>query len=136
MEICRARLSRDPSLLHLRIVLAEALHDAEMHDRAIDELEPVLENDELSPTAYLIQGRCLLAMKNELEAMASLRAASMRRSVVAPVRIRIAALRMLCELAKKLGFTLTLQQYQQHLQLAEQELAKQKSTSTVNPSSP
>lgn len=123
MEICRARLNRDPSLTHLRIVLAEALHDAGMHESAIDELESVLENDELSPTAFFIQGQCLLAMGKETEAMASLRAAAMRRSVVAPVRLRIAALRLLCETAEKLGITLTLQQYQQHLQMAEQELA-------------
>jgi len=127
MEICRARLNRDPSLLHLRIVLAEALHDAGMHQRAIEELEPVLESDELSPSGYLIQGRCFLALGNELEAMASWRSASMRRSVVAPVRLRIAALRLLCATADKLGVTLTLQQYQQHLHLAEQELAKHRS---------
>ncbi len=123
MEICRARLNRDASLIHLRIILAEGLHDAGMHELAIDELEPVLASDELSPTAYLIQAQCLLSLGKDLEAMSALRAASMRRSVVAPVRLRIAALRLLCSTAEKLGVTLTLQQYQQHLQLAEQELA-------------
>ena len=125
VEICRSRLNRDPSLMHLRIVLAEALHDAGMHENAIEELEPVLEDDELSPTGYFIQGQCLLSIGKDLEAMSALRAASMRRSNVAPVRLRIAALRLLCETAEKLGVSLTLQQYQQHLQLAEQELAKQ-----------
>ncbi len=127
MDICRARLSRDPSLMHLRIVLAEALHDAHRDEEAIDELAPVLASDELSPTAYLTQGRCLLAMGKDLDAMASLRAAAMRRSVVAPIRLRIAALRLLCETAEKIGVTLTLQQYQQHLLLAEQEFQKQMS---------
>jgi tetratricopeptide (TPR) repeat protein len=120
-------LNRDSSLIHLRIVLAEALHDSGMHESAIDELEPVLESDDLSPTAYFIQGQCLLALGQEIEAMASLRSAAMRRSVVAPVRLRIAALRLLCDTAEKLGLTLTLQQYQQHLQMAEQELAKHRS---------
>ncbi len=123
MEVCRARLNRDPSLTHLRIVLAESLHDAGMHESAIDELDSVLENDELSPTAYLIQGRCQLALGKDLDAMSSLRAAAGRRSVVAPVRLRIAALRLLCDTAEKLGVTLSLRQYQQHLQMAEQELA-------------
>ncbi len=127
MEICRARLNRDPSLNHLRVVLAEALHDAGMHQEAVDELEPVLKSDDLSPTAYLIQGQCLLSMDKEVEAMASLRAAAMRRGVVAPVRLRIAALRLLCDTAKQLGLTLTLQQYQQHLQMAEHEFAKHRS---------
>jgi tetratricopeptide (TPR) repeat protein len=129
MEICRARLNRDSSLNHLRIVLAEGLHDAGMHEAAIEELESVLEIDELSPTAYLIQGQCLLSLGKDLDAMASLRAASMRRSVVAPVRLRIATLKLLCDTAEKLGVTLTLGQYQQHLQMAEQELAKQSSAS-------
>ena len=78
VEICRARLNRDPSLTHLRIVLAEALHDAGMHENAIEELEPVLEDDELSPTGYFIQGQCLLSIGKDLEAMSALRAASMR----------------------------------------------------------
>ena len=60
----------------------------------------------------------------DVEAMASLRAASLRRSVVAPVRVRVAALRLLCETADRLGVTLTLAQYRQHLEKAEQELAR------------
>ena len=128
-DVCRARLNRDPSLNHLRIVLAESLLDSGMYDAAIEELEPVLDIDELSPTAYLIQGRCQLAMGKDLDAMSSLRAAAGRRSVVAPVRLRIAALRLLCETAEKLGVSLSLRQYQQHLQMAEQELAKKLSVS-------
>ena len=124
MEICRARLNRDPSLMHLRIVLAEAMHDAGMHEGAIDELEPLFDNDDLSPTAYFIQGQCQLAMGNEIDAMSSLRAAALRRSVVAPIRLRIAALRLLCKTAEIMGLTLTLQQYQQQLQGVEAELAK------------
>jgi len=125
MEICRARLGRDPSLTHLRIVMAEALHDAGRHAEAIDELEPVFEHDELSPTAYLIQGQCLLSLDQPIDAIAALRAAALRRAVPAPIRLKIAALRLLCNTAKKLGITLTLQQYQQHLHAAEQDLAIQ-----------
>ena len=126
MEVCRARLGRDPSLHHLHIVLAEAMHDAGMHEGAIEELETVLEHDELSPAAYLIQGRCLLAMGQDTKAMASLRATALRRSVVAPLRSRIAALRLLCETAERLGLSLTLTNYRQNLEHAEQELANQK----------
>ena len=127
MEVCLARLGRDPSLIHLRLALGEAMYDAEMYDAAIDELNHVLENDELSPAAYLVRGRCLLALGKDVEAMASLRAAALRRSVVAPVRTRIIALRLLCETAERLGVGLTLTHYRQHLQQAEQELAKQTS---------
>ena len=63
-------------------------------------------------------------MSSVSRAMASLRAASLRRSVVAPVRVRVAALRLLCGTADRLGVTLTLAQYRQHLEKAEQELAE------------
>ncbi len=125
MDVCRARLKRDPSLLHLKVVLAEAMYDAGLHEPAIDELDAVLDNDELSPHAYLIRGRCLLAIGKDIEAMAALRAASIRRAVVAPLRTRVVALRLLCETADRLGVDLTLQQYRKHLQLAEKELADQ-----------
>ncbi len=124
MDVCRARLQRDPSLHHLRVVLAEAMYDAGLHEGAMEELQPVLEHDEFSPTAYLIQGKCLLEMRKDVEAMASLRGAALRRSVVAPPRVRVAALRLLCETAERLGVTLTLAQYRQHLHKAEQDLAE------------
>jgi tetratricopeptide (TPR) repeat protein len=124
MDVCRARLKRDPSLHHLRVVLAEAMHDAGLHEGAMEELRPVLEHDEFSPTAHLIQGKCLLEMGKDVEAMASLRAAALRRSVVAPPRVRVAALRLLCDTAERLGVTLTLAQYRQHLHKAEQDLAE------------
>ncbi len=127
MDVCLARLSRDPSLVHLRIALGEAMYDAGMYEAAIDELDFVLENDDLSPAAYLIKGRCQLATGKDVEAMSSLRASALRRSVVGPVRTRVIALRLLCETAERLGVGLTLAHYRKHLQQAEQELAKQQS---------
>ena len=127
MDVCRARLKRNPSLVHLKVVLAEAMYDAELYEPAIDELDGVLTNDELSPHAYLIRGRCLIAIGKDLEAMSSLRAASMRRAVTAPLRTRVSALRLLCEAAERLGVELTLKRYRQHLAAAEKELAEQSS---------
>lgn len=125
IDVCLARLNRDPSQPNLRVALAEAMLDGGMYEGAIEELQPVLEHEELSPTAHLIRGRCLLAMRKDVEAMVSLRAASLRRSIVAPPRIRVAALRLLCETAERLGVTLTLVNYRKQLQQAEQDLAKQ-----------
>ncbi|WP_246114547.1 tetratricopeptide repeat protein [Rubripirellula tenax] len=125
IEVCEARLVRDPSLTHLRVTLAEAKYDAEMYEEAIDDLDIVLGNDEFSPSAYLLRGRCMLAMGKDLDAMVSLRACAMRRAVVAPLRTRVVALRLLCETADRLGIALTLATYRSHLQQAEQELAKQ-----------
>ncbi len=125
MDVCRARLARDSSQHHLRVTLAEAMTDAGMFEGAIDELDPVLDNDDLSAAAFLIRGRCLLAMGKDVEAMAAFRASALRRAVVAPLKTRVIALRLLCETAERLGVTLTLANYRKHLQQAEQETAQQ-----------
>ena len=57
-----------------------------------------------------------------------LRAAAMRRAVVAPLPIRVLALRLLCEVAERLGVQQTLLQYQQQLRQSEQELAKSRAS--------
>ena len=124
IEVCRARLNRDPNLYQLNIALAEAMHDAELYEDAITTVDMVISRDELSAVAYLIKGRCLLASGNNLQAMVALRAVALRRAVVAPLKTRIIALKLLCETAEKLGVTLTLKKYRQHLAQAEQELAQ------------
>ncbi len=124
MDVCRARLSRDPSQLHLRLVLAEAMFDSGMFEGAVDELKPILDVDELSPQANLLSGRATMATGKDLEAMSFFRAASLRRAVPAPIRVRITALRFLVEIASRLGTTMTLARYQQQLAAAEQELSK------------
>jgi tetratricopeptide (TPR) repeat protein len=125
MDVCRARLARDSSQHHLRVTLAEAMTDAGMFEGAIDELDPVLDIDDLSANAFLIRGRCLLAMGKDVEAMAAFRASALRRAVVAPLKTRVIALRLLCETAERLGVALTLANYRKHLQQAEQETAQQ-----------
>lgn len=125
MDICRARLKRDPSLAHLRMVLSEAMYDAGLYEGAIEELAPIINNDDFSSTAHLIKGRCLLQMGKDVDAMSELRAASLRRSSPSPPRIRVIALRLLCETAERMGVSLTLAQYRQHLEKAEQDLASE-----------
>lgn len=124
MDVCRARLLRDPSATGLHVSLAEAMHDAGLYEGAIEELQKVIDRDEYSASANLIKGRCLFHMGKDLEAMVALRAAALRRAVVAPVRTRVVALRLLCQTAERLGVTLSLKLYQQHLEQAEIELAE------------
>ncbi len=124
MDVCRARLARDPHQKQLHLILAEALFDSGMFEATIEELEKIVAIDELAPQANLLMGRSLLAMGKDMEAMPVLRAASIRRAVPAPIRIRVIALRLLCEIAERLGTTVTLQRYRQHLTFAEQELSK------------
>lgn len=125
MDTCRARLQRDPSLLHLHLVMAEAMVDAGMYEAATESLNKIVVVDEYSAQAHFIRGRCLLQIGKEAEAMVELRAAALRRAVVAPVKIRVAALRLLCESADRLGVNLTKTRYQQMLEVAETELANQ-----------
>lgn len=122
MDVCRARLARDPSLKHLHLVLAEALLDAGLFEPAVETLQAVLDVDEYSPQAYLLSGRAMLAMGKDLAAMPLLRAAALRRAVPAPLRVRVLALRLLCETAERLGTTMTLERYRRQLTTAEHEL--------------
>jgi hypothetical protein len=124
MDVCRARLARDPQQKQLHLILAEALFDSGMFEATVEELKKIVEIDEISPHAYLLMGRAYLALGKDIEAMPALRAASIRRAVPAPIRVRVIALRLLCEVAERLGTTMTLQRYRQHLTFAEQELSK------------
>jgi tetratricopeptide (TPR) repeat protein len=124
IDVCRARLGRNPDEKHLHLVYAEALLDSGMFEAATSEANKVIQIDEFAPQAYLLAGRALLAMGKDLEAMTMLRSCALRRAVPAPIRIRVLGLRLLCETSERLGTTLTLNRYRQQLLLAEQELSK------------
>lgn len=123
MEVCQARLDRDPSALHLYVQLAEARFDADQFEEAIQTAAPVLHHDDYAPAAHLLVGRSHLALGNELEALKSLRACAMRRAVAAPLAIRIVALRLLCETAERLNLSETLAMYQNARAAAEHDLS-------------
>jgi tetratricopeptide (TPR) repeat protein len=124
LEVCRARLARDPSLVHLRLVVAEALYDLGFYNEAFEETQPCTEVDSLSPSAYLIQGKCLLDLGKDLEALAAFRAAAMRRAVIAPPKTRLLAMRCALEIAQRHHLTLSAERYRHALETAEHDLAK------------
>jgi len=124
IDICGERLQRDPTLLHLHLARAEALMDVGRYEEALAQVQPILQHDEYSAAAHLMTGRAWLALGKRAEAMAALRAASLRRAVAAPVRVRVAALRLLCDTAQQMGVELTLNRYRESLLHAEQELAQ------------
>jgi hypothetical protein len=124
LEVCRARLAREPEKHHFRLVMAEAMMDLGMHEEVGEYLLPCFDSDEHAPAARLIQGKCLMAMDDDLGALAAFRAAGLRRSIQAPAKIRIAAMRAASEIAQRLGLTLSLQRYAHALEIAEQELAE------------
>ncbi len=124
IEVCKARLARHPKMKHLNIVIAEALLDTDEAERAIVFVDQILDVDELSPQGYLIKGKALLALGKDADAMAALRACGIRRAVSAPPKIKVHALRLLCETAERLGVKLTLERYQHLLQNVEKQLAE------------
>jgi thioredoxin-like negative regulator of GroEL len=126
MEVCRARLARDPNKHHLRLVLAEALLDLEMYKEACDELLPCYEIDATVAPARLIQGKCLYALGDLLGALAAYRGCALRRSVAAPAKYRVPALSAACDIAQQLGLPLSFQRYEHALEIAEQDFAKEK----------
>ncbi len=121
IEVCQSRLARNPMLDDLRLSLGEAMHDAGRYEDAIHELSCVLEKDQHSPHAYLLQGRCYLQLGKTIEAMSALRAVALRRAVVAPAKIRVLALQLLISHAHRTGVTQTLALYQEQLARAEKE---------------
>ncbi len=122
IDVCQARLQRDPSQVGLRLTLAEAKFDAELFEDALEEAGRLLELDEFSPAAHFLRARCLMALGKDLDAMKELRAVAMRRAVMAPPRLRHTSLKLLCDLAEKLHLDATGQQYREQLKRLEQQL--------------
>ena len=129
IDVCHARLQRDPSQLGLRLALAEAKFDAELFEDAFAEAGRLLNEDEYSPQAHLIRARCYLALSKDMAAMKELRAVAMRRAVVAPAKLRLASLRLLCELAEKMSLAETGKHYRQLMEQIESGLKDSESES-------
>jgi len=126
LDVCRARLKRDPDKHAFRMIVAEALIDLEMYAEAAEELLPCFEVDSLAPQARLLQGKCLSATGDLLGALAAYRAAALRRTVVAPAKIRVAALAAATDIARQLALPQSVQRYSHALQTAEQDHAAEK----------
>ncbi|KAA5543675.1 hypothetical protein FYK55_10750 [Roseiconus nitratireducens] len=119
IDVCRARLERDPTQTTLRMALAEAKFDAELFEDSFAEAGRLLELDEFAPAAHFLRARCLIAIGKDLAAMKELRAVALRKAVIAPTRLKRPALKMLNELSEKLGLDATGQQYREHLERME-----------------
>lgn len=122
IEVCLARLQRDPSQVVLRLALADAKYDAEMFEEAFSDAGQLVELDEFAPNAHFLRARCLLALNKEVAAMKELRAVALRRAVVAPERLRHASLKLLCELSEKHALPATGDEYREHLSRLEATL--------------
>ncbi|MEL6110405.1 MAG: hypothetical protein AAFU85_30735 [Planctomycetota bacterium] len=119
IEVCQARLLRDPEKVALRLALAEAKFDAELFEDALEDAGTLLEHDELFAAARMIRARSLIARGDDLGAMKELRAVAMRRAVPAPASHQIGSLKMLCELAERHALDATLHHDRELLTRAE-----------------
>ncbi|OYP31684.1 hypothetical protein [Rhodopirellula sp. MGV] len=126
MDVCRARLERDPSQVSYRLVMAEAKFDAELFEESYKDAGRLTELDEYSPAAHFLRAKCLLAMGKDLPAMKELRAVALRRAVVAPKPLRRTSLMLLIELSEKLALSLTGQHYRKQLQQLDHAIAAEK----------
>jgi len=124
LDVCRARLARDPSKHPLRLVVAEALFDLELYGEAIEELQPCFEMDSLSASANMILGKSLVCQGDEIAALSAFRAVGLRRTVTTPPRLRLAAMRQALEIAQRHHLKLSVERYQHAVEIAEAELAK------------
>ncbi len=115
VKVCRARLARNHEMQNLRLVLGEALYDLDKPAEAIRELEPLIQNDAYSSAAAYWIGKCHLVLDSDIEAMHWFRMASLRRSVTSPPKVRIAALKILVDLAERHGVTASLEYYKSTL---------------------
>lgn len=126
LEVCRARLARDPSKHHLRLVIAEAMMDLEMYREACEALLPCFSIDNCIAPAKLIEGKCLFALGDLLGALAAYRAGALRRSIPAPAKYRVPSLAAACDIARQLGLPLSFERYADALEIAERDLIKEK----------
>jgi tetratricopeptide (TPR) repeat protein len=125
LEVCRARLNRDPTQIQLRLVVAEALYDLGMFKEACEEVLPCLESDATSSAAHLIRGKCLLDMGQDLDALADFRAVAMRRAVPGPAKMRLTAMRYALDIAQRNQLALSIERYRHAMESAEHDLAKE-----------
>ena len=123
MEVCRARLERDPEQNGYRLVLAEAKFDAELFEDAFADAGELIGHNEFSAAAHFLRARCLLALGKDLPAMKELRAVALRRALVAPAPLRRTSLTMLVELADKLALDSSGQHYREQLARLERQSA-------------
>ncbi|MEM6691039.1 MAG: tetratricopeptide repeat protein, partial [Planctomycetota bacterium] len=75
IEVCKARVSRQPEQEFFRLSLGEAQFDADQFESAAETLGPLIDSREHAPAANLIIAKSLLAQRQELDAMKALRRA-------------------------------------------------------------
>lgn len=129
IQICRARIARDDSRQYLRLVLGEALYDLARYEEAIEELAPLADHDQHGSSASLWMGRCHLVSGRDVEAMKWLRNACLRRAVASPLKVRLAALKLLIDLADRQGLAATLDHYRSVLASIQETDANAKAVS-------
>ena len=74
IQICTARVGRDPGLVHLRLIIGEAHLEIEEHEDAIGAVAPLIDNARHGPAASFITARAHQAVGRDAAAMSAFRA--------------------------------------------------------------
>ncbi len=115
LQVCTARVARDPALVHLRLMIGEAHLELEDYQDAIDSVQPLIDDPRHAATASFITARAHQAMGHDAAAMSAYRGAALCRSHPVTPALAIAAIRPLITMATRHGLDASKKIYQQRL---------------------
>jgi len=113
IQVCSARMARDPSQNELVLPLAASLRQLGRQQEAIEVLRKAKDIPELRARVCLQLGMALMQIEMPLEALAAFRQAALYRAPPPPEKIKDKALELAAEVAEKYGFLASAQRYVQ-----------------------
>ncbi len=111
IQVCSARMARDPSQNELVLPLAASLRQLGRQQEAIEVLRKAKDIPELRARVCLQLGMALMQIEMPLEALAAFRQAALYRAPPSPEKIKDKALELAAEVAEKYGFLASAQRY-------------------------
>jgi tetratricopeptide (TPR) repeat protein len=113
IQVCKARLEREPHNLEIALPLANAYRQLGRFQEAIDVLQRAKANSQIRARACLQLGMVFMQIDKPLEAIAAFRQAALYRAPPPPEKIRDKALELAAEVAEKVGLIASARRYVQ-----------------------
>lgn len=113
IQVCSARMKRDPSQYELVLPLSSSLRQLGRHQEAIEALTKAKDIPEIRARVCLQLGMALMQTDKPLEALAALRQAALYRAPPPADKIRDKALELAAEISEKLGLNAAARRYVQ-----------------------
>lgn len=111
VNVCQARLTRDPTQVDLLLPMASSLRQLGRHDEGVAALQKAVVIPELRARAALQLGMAMQQMGKPLEALAAYRRAALFRAPQPPTNVRDRALELAAELAEQYGLIESARRY-------------------------